>query len=812
MADTFILENKSGYIADSTVSSFLSHDAEQVSLYPILDHISLLFQRALDINVGIMIRDEVEIVFSNSWLPQTEKDAVRIMRDPVLRGQCMRLQRPRQWNGVDIYVLVRSVLPTSDPNGSGCVPLDKGDLDKLKSFFNDLTGSANLKITEVFRRAKRRAHRSEPAQLSHYANQPRLKAQEVVRLTANLSIELDYVYQSLSVVRSQKHTQLKQDVGNVFCAVRYVAEDTKIRQKRFPYSTQVVLSKAQARAVDEIGIYIGDARQQGLRPSQLLQQPLSEESRSIADAVFQSGIVEFPPEQAGEGRDSSRATHGDHSIDAARRRLEQRFLSGFGERLMHVPVHVSGVPWAVFFLVLPKMDADSAWLWVARFYRSCVPLLSDALRRIVRRQFLDELSAIIEAEFKTFLTTRDPLDPTLDTINAKVRALCGFFPYLPPQFSRLRRSPIAVDFKRDEQDFRFTITSDAQNPFLCFSDELGHDQLRANDHELKEYVGAGVERARAALDTARAARAVFASALAHDVKNSTNEIITRQDPALAVFRRTVVGKDYPAAGANLVRANIRAMMLNSIAMSINRLFMEHEPLGKPDTRVFPKKEVERFWVSILRLLLQMRALQERLDDDEQDPRRFRLVLAPSLGAMAEFHDNCCHTMPEPFAYPAEWEVAPPAELNALLADAMRVLHKTGGMLEGLADYRLGIGLAMLTEIVSNIRFNTNLAEAPYARDMIIGWDIRWSGNFPAIVLQQMHWESAASTWRPPVSVPDGIERTLSLFGPKPTALRIMSVEIASDPNCRNGIVEPSGAEGHLCSYALRIGLNLLQAS
>ncbi|HEU0134153.1 MAG TPA: hypothetical protein VFR28_04965 [Allosphingosinicella sp.] len=811
MSDDFIFRNKSSYIADSAISSYMTHDARLVSFYPILEHISLLFQRALDINVGIVTSRGTKIMFSNSWSQAEASNAFRSIKDPVLRRGALKLRKRRTDVEGDVIILVRNIEWSRDPEHYTCSHLDEADRAALAGLFESLSDGWDIDLHEIFRTGEPHVHRFEPLQgLTRPADQPLLDSAEIGRLTADLSRELDYLYQSLSMVRRHSHRAMK-DTSNVFCVIRYVGEATEVRLDRFDYSAQVVYSKRQADAIDARQEYSALASRSGLSAASLLQQPLTEDSRSIADTIFDSGIIEFPIESFGEGRDSSQLAGGRSGNEGARRRLERKFLSGFGDRLMHVPIHIGGIPWAVFFMVLPAQDAEKAWLWIARYYRACVPLLGDGMRRIIRRQFLDQLSHAVEKEFRTFLTSPTPIDATLTALNSAVTKLCGFFPYAPPRFSLKWMPGDRVHLRRETVDYQISIEFEPNNPFTCFQGGLWHDRLEDNRREVTEHVTAGLERAQAARAGAQAARATFASALAHDVKNSTSEIVGRLDAPLNVLRQDIFAK-YSVARENLVRANMRALMLNSIALSINTLFVEGDSLARLGARIFPRDNIENFWNAIISLLLQIRATtQEGLLQDSADPRAFRLVRASSLAATADYYDRS--GAPENFVgdYPRDWKVAPEPKFNTLVKAAMDALQLHCTMKEGIADYRLGVALAMLSEIVSNIRFNKAMTSGEHARDIVVGTDLRWEGHYPVVYLQQMHLESLKSTWEPPEDVPKGIGRTLSLFGQDPDALQLMDVRVARAPNCRNGSIAVPAEGGRLCAYALRIELQLLRS-
>jgi len=204
------------------------------------------------------------------------------------------------------------------------------------------------------------------------------------------------------------------DFSNMSCVVR-TATNMQPRRGVFNYTARILLSPGQKLQVENwctdfettccfkkgFSCSLGGAQKCALgnldwnsRTDEVckrLEIPLGTNSRSIADSVFCSGLIDFSAEMAGEGRDAS----SEPSLnDMLRREMEQCIYSQItaSPHVFYIPVHVSGVPWLALFTLSPlpsRKTGDSlSWAHNYQVYRSLIPQITTRLRAGARQAYL----------------------------------------------------------------------------------------------------------------------------------------------------------------------------------------------------------------------------------------------------------------------------------------------------------------------------------------------------------------------------------------------------------------------------------------
>lgn len=232
-------------------------------------------------------------------------------------------------------------------------------------------------------------------------------------------------------------------------------------RNRFDYSAGILLSTTQRAKIDEwwkkesnadveellnifpnglwkrenakrvVQAFIDGSKGDFLGLAGSIETPLSYESRSIADSVFASGVIDFSAFSAGKGLDWS----GYSTQDMLRQLGEHAIYSRITpfRHPFYIPIHVGGVPWIILFTMPPQTSENpthSDWLYNIRMYTLLIPHIGNKIRATVRKLYLTKLSERIAVETGEFLDGNTPSTELLcGEINKSLNTLMSFFPY-----------------------------------------------------------------------------------------------------------------------------------------------------------------------------------------------------------------------------------------------------------------------------------------------------------------------------------------------------------------------------------------------
>jgi hypothetical protein len=254
----------------------------------------------------------------------------------------------------------------------------------------------------------------------------------------------------------------------VFSVFRSVIHGGLRYQNSFNYTAGLVLSKSQRRLLSDQIILRGISNVGDRDLLDVLETPLGDHSRSLADSVFCSGIVDFGRRVAQPDWDVAVGPD-----DEKRKVAEQLIYDLFGpERtVFYVPIHVGGTPWvAVFTPTHHDISAKNPnWDHNYRFYRDVIGTIGDRIRSGARQVYLDLVR-------KRFLEGLDQAGVNKRVIAALISKEWAILAQVFP-FPRLRLAavadPIAHSSDGDGKEallpiegigeFRATVT---ENPFF----------------------------------------------------------------------------------------------------------------------------------------------------------------------------------------------------------------------------------------------------------------------------------------------------------------------------------------------------------
>ena len=215
------------------------------------------------------------------------------------------------------------------------------------------------------------------------------------------------------------------------CVTPPVAESFVRREPTaYDYTASLLLTKSQQDWVDKVASGLVDA---GHEPWRLLELPLGKSSRSIADTVFDSGILDFGLPSERQERDWSR-DFAPESLDARERqrrdletRVYGRVCGGFDSKptIFYSAIHVGGTPWLALFTFSPgSEDAGEdreAWLHSYHTYRDQLPRIALQLRELAQQAYAECLAHFLGRA----LGTSNPVEQ----INQHWQTLGRFYPF-----------------------------------------------------------------------------------------------------------------------------------------------------------------------------------------------------------------------------------------------------------------------------------------------------------------------------------------------------------------------------------------------
>lgn len=244
--------------------------------------------------------------------------------------------------------------------------------------------------------------------------------------------------------------------NNLFFVIRFPQVRT-----RFDYSAAILLSTTQRAKINEWWRKEGDSNIEKLLEifpdvqsrrknaksvvqsfsdaskgdflglAAFIETPLSRESRSIADSVFASGVIDFSAFSAGRGLDWS----GYSTQDMLRQLVEHAVYSRITpfRHPLYIPIHVGGVPWVILFTMPPQTSENPThrdWIYNTRIYALLIPHIGNKIRATVRKLYLTKLSETIAVQTGEFLDGNTPSTELLCRgINKSLVSLMSFFPY-----------------------------------------------------------------------------------------------------------------------------------------------------------------------------------------------------------------------------------------------------------------------------------------------------------------------------------------------------------------------------------------------
>ena len=232
-------------------------------------------------------------------------------------------------------------------------------------------------------------------------------------------------------------TSLKHDhpLGNIFCVIR-MAYYKNLRYNAFPYTAKILLSKSQKEELEKwVNFRCNNCNKENCPVKKetveakrkkdvndiivkILETPLSNNARAIADLVFCSGIVEFGREPSEEIWD----TYKKNSETDKNRQIVETCIYPSGY-IYYVPIHVGGHPWLALFTFSSGQDR---WLYNYTFYRDIISVVATKLRLKALDQYIIQVANVFKDEIKKGLGSRLNF---IQRVNKKLKNLARIYPF-----------------------------------------------------------------------------------------------------------------------------------------------------------------------------------------------------------------------------------------------------------------------------------------------------------------------------------------------------------------------------------------------
>lgn len=406
-------------IADSLIDTANLYHHENVSVNPFLDNLHLLVQEPRCISFLKSAGRKLRPVYSSLRDPDLQP-AFRNYLDrqsAISEARTSSIQIP----GTDYYLCAHRIILEGEnallhPQFQSVTPDDFKRVFERLATTNTELGQNVIDCLEACLPSLQLDPPSPPE--VDWATESKERRETLEHFDINgfwrrLRAEIDL---ALGLASHSRLLKNDSELQNLFCVVR-TATNLRPRRGSLNYTARVLLTTAQSNRVQKIA-----------DPS-LLEEPLGDESRSIADSVFHSGLIDFSDETTGEGRDlwSRDRRFRDYLRHEAEKKVYPTLSRPHRPHTFYVPIHVSGVAWLGLFTISPKPDNPTAAKWWSHnygIYRALIPTVAGKLRAGAKRLFLAYISEI----FGEHLSKPD-VASFVRSVNTAWKCLCYVMPF-----------------------------------------------------------------------------------------------------------------------------------------------------------------------------------------------------------------------------------------------------------------------------------------------------------------------------------------------------------------------------------------------
>jgi hypothetical protein len=434
-----------GLIRAGMIGSLFQFPQEDAFLFPFIDYLSLFFQSRPGRAPLVFLLWQGELCRFSSFGDFYFASKYHLTKE--------RLKRPKKALRIsesdDVWLSIHQVrkLDYFEEKYSSYAPLPEGTIKQaeilkldqpamqaaeLLLHGEDRSFGARLDEVEAFfplliESIKYRDRSPYPEELTRPAIPDIDYAVDVLPRLESFRSVLDDVFSDAMLSQGKQFPQHEPDLGNVFCAIRVVSSG-RLRYGYFPYTAGLLLSKKQREILgkwcfekNDFACSVGLPK--GESCARLLESPLGLNSRSVADAVFCSGVIDFAREADDKLWDTA---HRNDEKDNLRIKAERCIYPAKKDAsLYYVPIHVSGIPWLSVFTFTPR-NYQHRWLHNYTFYRDIISRSAALLKEKSKSEYLSQLS---EAAVSLLLNWQETPKNISMEINRRWSILARIFPF-----------------------------------------------------------------------------------------------------------------------------------------------------------------------------------------------------------------------------------------------------------------------------------------------------------------------------------------------------------------------------------------------
>jgi hypothetical protein len=178
------------------------------------------------------------------------------------------------------------------------------------------------------------------------------------------------------------------NVPDVFAALRTVPCSDLRYNGSFNFTAGLLLSKSQREGIRKrLNLAESDSSLDEM------EQCLGLNSRSCADGLFCSGVVDFSSKAGRPGWDVAGDAPDKRRVEVEKLVYRQLWRSEQAS-LFYVPIHVGGTPWLALFTHSSEdpHEDEASWRHNYRFYRDVIPTLAHRIRTSAKEAYLQKLT------------------------------------------------------------------------------------------------------------------------------------------------------------------------------------------------------------------------------------------------------------------------------------------------------------------------------------------------------------------------------------------------------------------------------------
>ena len=414
---------------DGSCGRLLRSDRPQAILWLLVDHILLLFQSPVYVNLWSRGVSQYEALFSSISSQDRCFLGIRELRAEVLDGQ----QQDQLIFANEDAELVTSV--RSLPNEKGLRPQPLHGAQTFDTIRRMLSCRKDQILTAL-------KSYDEAAYESSGLTEP--NSQLLDDAIAEAPRHLDHLRRRIgAVLDSTGRTELTETQNgkglNLFAVIRWPSHprvitppahrwDVPRSPSQYNYSVGLSLSLQQETSFKG-----------GKEQATQLQMPLASGARSIADTPMTRGCVDFSLPNERNQREWSRQYYvGQENLVGVHRQSGEDALyeAVFGqqhadETIFYVPLHIGGVPWIALFTFNKSDRSPESMMRNYQFYRDLVPVLSESISGATQAAFAETLSQTATTAYDKHLGAAT----FVESVNSAWRVISQLYPYPAAQLT-----------------------------------------------------------------------------------------------------------------------------------------------------------------------------------------------------------------------------------------------------------------------------------------------------------------------------------------------------------------------------------------